>query len=363
MYAQDPELANLNALTSYLLLEDDDLIKNQNSFDVYDELSGWNGSLSNSGGISTLMMHKVKLGNQNILNLTGTEVDISSWKASINDGWNWLAYPLSRNIGINDALALLEAEEGDVIKNQTGFAIYDPFIGWSGTLSYMETGEGYMLRSSKDQEFSYPAIFKTKSGNNSGRNLKIAENSIAEVSGYSAYENNMNIVAEIVSEEDFDTVWVTDPEGRIRGKSVIVNLDSRRISYITVFGNAASDRNLLFELGTEESKTTTGVHVKFTPNAILGTVNNPVLLGMADRKTEVFPNPFSDKINIRIIAEKEQTKELILSNLVGNQVYQKAIELKAGENNFTVSPNIPAGVYFLKILMDDQKQVWKVIKR
>jgi hypothetical protein len=62
---------------------------------------------------------------------------------------NWLPY-LYGNQLTNEALAYFDAVDGDVIKSQNLFAIYDPIIGWNGTLNYLESGKGYMIKSTKN---------------------------------------------------------------------------------------------------------------------------------------------------------------------------------------------------------------------
>ena len=362
IYVEDPKLDDLNELTSTLSLEDDDLIKNQNTFDIYDDVSGWNGSLSNSGGITTKEMFKVKLANNNNLTLTGKEVDIATWGINVAKGWNWLSYPLSNNISINEALSLLEAEEGDVIKNQTAFAIYDPNVGWSGTLNYMEAGEGYMLKSSKDQAFNYPVVLKSKSGKTNGKILAEEIIPMTKISGWNYYEHNMNVVAEIISEEAYDTVWVVDSEGTVRGKSSVISFEGRLLSYITVFGNEESSKELMFQISKGASKKPTSVNFNFSPDVVLGTINDPVILGEEIAKSNVYPNPFTDHLNIGINADETGKAEITIANLTGNQVYKSEIELRSGYNRISVSPAIPAGVYFLTVIVDGQKKFWKIIK-
>jgi hypothetical protein len=69
-----------------------------------------------------------------------------------------LASFTSGNQLTNEALAYFDAVDGDVIKSQNLFAIYDPIIGWNGTLNYLESGKGYMIKSTKNKHSSIQAI-------------------------------------------------------------------------------------------------------------------------------------------------------------------------------------------------------------
>src|SRR5690606_3130126 len=109
--------------TDHIQLSTNDLIKSQSAFDLFDAATGWNGTLTAGGGMNTSNMYKVKLGTSNTLVLGGNEVDIPSRSANIMAGWNWLAYPLSNNVSLNEAMASYDPTEGDVIKNQKAFAI------------------------------------------------------------------------------------------------------------------------------------------------------------------------------------------------------------------------------------------------
>jgi hypothetical protein len=167
----DPNYLNLNALTQELNLETSDrlLSHSPSQLETYfkDEAnplnSGWSGSISANGGIIDRQMYKVNFANENILNIQGAPIDLSTWEFEVQKNWNWLPYPLSRNQATNEALAYFDAVDGDVIKSQNLFAIFDPINGWNGTLIYLETGTGYMIKSSKDQTLTYPRYLNKSS--------------------------------------------------------------------------------------------------------------------------------------------------------------------------------------------------------
>lgn len=358
LYAEDPHLININGLTSGLHLTDNDLIKSQLSFDIYDTQTGWDGSLSHSGGLSTANMYKVKLGSANRLRLGGEEVDASEWSTDISAGWNWLAYPLSNNVSINEALALLRPVEGDVIKNQRAFAIYDPVVGWSGTLRYLFAGEGYMLKAGLAQEFSYPDIFRsTRSGRSDQNNVN------ADVAGWASYAYNMSVVAEVDAATAYDSVWVVDTRGRVRGKSAITTIDGRALSYLTVFGNEADTESLRFFLGSDGSQVSASGSFRFTPDQVLGTVRDPYPLRTSEGKIDIYPNTFLKEIRIQFNAERAQGVAVRLRDIVGNEVYVRPHAVRQGYNEIVVAPEVKAGLYMLTLTLDGRKYSWKVIKK
>ncbi len=357
IFTEDAKLGDLNELTNSMQLSNNDMVKSQTSFDLYETNTGWNGSLTNDGGLSTAEMFKIKLAESNTLLLSGSEVDIDTWSFDVRNGWNWLAYPLSNNVSVNETLALLEANEGDVIKNQQAFAIYDPVVGWSGTLDYMIAGEGYMLKSSIDQSFTYPNIFIN------ARTSSSRENSIIEFDGWRSFEHNLSVVAEIVSDEPFTTVWVLDSKGKIRGKSEIMRMDGKNLSFITIYGDNRPTDQLFFYLGDEISKIATSTSIKFTANMLLGTVKNPVLLSVEDVGISVYPNAFSNNLKVQFSANFKQTADIVLLDATGKEMYRNSYEAVEGYNELSVEPNVPPGLYLLSVNINEKKEVFKVIKK
>lgn len=357
MYTEDPALSDLNTLTTGMLLADNDLIKGQLYFDVYDHQTGWGGSLTNTGGLSTLSMYKVKLQNAGSLLLGGNEVDISEWSAPVQAGWNWLSYPLSNNVSINEALALFDASEGDVIKNQRAFAIYDPVVGWSGTLRYLFAGEGYMLKASIPQEFTYPDIFRST---HSGR---LKHNEFPEINGWELYEHNMNVVAEIDGHGVYDTVWVMNQHGEVRGSAPVLESGRRKISFITIYGNAQEQEQLRFYLGNERRRIATAESTVFVPDKIMGTVNKPVLLSVAEHQFAVYPNTFTGSFRLEFNAVYEQRTSVVLMDVLGHEVYSNTLSVVPGSNSHTIEADVPEGLYVLNVVVDGAKHTWKLIRK
>ena len=82
----------------------------------------------------------------------------------VHQGWNRIAYNCPINLPLATALSDYtdEAQEGDIIKSQSEFAVLNIDAQgnrvWKGTLKFMQTGQGYMLRrqAEGDVVFFYP---------------------------------------------------------------------------------------------------------------------------------------------------------------------------------------------------------------
>ena len=69
-------------------------------------------------------------------------------------GWNWLGYPVSQTMSIDEAFAMTEVETLDVIVGQNGFAQFNG-EKWIGSLDVMSPGIGYMYYSQSAKNVVY----------------------------------------------------------------------------------------------------------------------------------------------------------------------------------------------------------------
>ena len=73
---------------------------------------------------------------------------------NLEQGWNWISYPRSEPMTIEEALSDFTPAEGDIIKSQTGMSQYQNGT-WTGSLSTLVPGTGYMYRSSDGSTRSF----------------------------------------------------------------------------------------------------------------------------------------------------------------------------------------------------------------
>ena len=83
------------------------------------------------------------------------------------------------------------------------------------------------------------------------------------------------------------------------------------------------------------------------------------------RKISFYPNPCNDFINVEFTPSKTKSTNIIISDILGNQVYRFDTEM--GGTQFQKKridlEEIPAGIYFLSVLDDNNKQTFKILKR
>ncbi|TRX68016.1 T9SS type A sorting domain-containing protein [Flammeovirga kamogawensis] len=360
----DSRFTDLDALTSQMQLSNGDRIVAQNEFDVYDQSIGWSGSISSNAGMTNVKMYKMKLTDANTLELKGDMVDNNNFEVTLANGWNWLPYPVLTNSSVNDALAYYEASNGDLIKGQDRFAIYDEFSGWVGTLSFLKRGEGYMLKSNgSSQQFSYPKVFS---------NARQKGDSNTEIDQFvnNAYEFNMSTIVEVP--DGYDQVYVyNNKQHDIRGVGNVVEIEGRNLAFITVYGNA--DENLTFSLKDNLQFTDAGEEFVFEDDAVYGTFITPIQLGeviasnrdidLNPGSLKVYPNPSSSEFNLSFQLDKGHDYHLIVYSMNGRVVEKQDITGVVGANVVTIGETYNTGVYVVEIITSDGTFTERIIKK
>jgi hypothetical protein len=177
-------------------------------------------------------MFMVKMTEAQDLSFAGHAVDLKTETIEVAPGWNWIGYPGTKIISIADAFAGLEPHDGDVVKSQTSFAMYDGYE-WNGTLGALIPGEGYMLRNtaSEARSFTYPIATASVVRKAPVRRIS---NDFTPVDHHQ-YSGNMNIVARVTMD---DGVLTNSDIAVYAGEEcrAATATDSQGFAYITVPG-------------------------------------------------------------------------------------------------------------------------------
>ena len=130
-------------------------IKGQNRSIRY--LPAQNKWVGNLNTLDLTKMYIITVGADAEITLEGMRVNPAEMPITINNGTNWIAFPLGESMALSDAFAGF-AVNGDVVKGQNSSARY---VGnrWVGKLTTLEAGEGYLYNSaaSGDRTFTFPA--------------------------------------------------------------------------------------------------------------------------------------------------------------------------------------------------------------
>ena len=345
-FVEDNRFNDVKATFDGLALQDDDQIKSQNEFTRF-ENNNWFGSLNT---IENIKMYKVKLADENSLRLIGNDVDETNVNLTINEGWNWLPFPIHRNISLQEALAFYNPTDGDVIKDQYTFAIYDTSSGWSGTLNYMQSNRGYMIKSGASQTLNYPNSENAAKSDSSGQ-----EHAAETIALFSKYKANMSIVAEVRTNEKYSEVLVYDLEDNLRGIAPIVTLNNKKVSFISVFSNANDVLKFKLSDGITAVDITSGF--VFENNKVLGTLKNPVILSLESLSTDdlflnnivVYPNPFSNKLIVSSVNQIEKVTKIEVYSTIGALISRVLVKT---DETIIDTASFAKGIYLIKLTSD-----------
>ena len=326
--------------------------------------------------------------NPQTLSISGTPVDVTKTPITLKGSrWSYISYLPQVNMKVKDALAGYEASDEDVIKSQSGFAMYDSQNGWVGNLTYLEPGKGYMFyrKATSDTTFVYPNL--SGSLTNGGRFMSgITEKEAGKVnnletpvSGNFNFAENMTVVAIIGNKFQLrkgDNV-LAYVDGKLRSKAQAVT--NAAINSKTFFLNIAGAHNqpvyfMIERNGEIIAESTTAVG--FQPNSIIGTVSKPLVIHVRKvmQGVVIYPNPFSDQVNISVnltggLISRVHEIQLSVYNVAGqliinrpkekinNGVYQTFWDGKRADG-----AECPAGIYFINIKIDGVLKIYKVIK-
>lgn len=162
---------------------------------VEDSRLGWMGDLTE---LLPTQMYKLQMDSPRTLQLSGRLFNAGFRSLPYYEGWNWMGYPLAHVMTPGEALARMEAEEGDFLVGQDGMATYADGQ-WTGTLQEMVPGQGYMLRSAHGGNLFYNATAQASARRANGARTGLKAAGLPE--GWAVdkhrYPSVMGIVAQL----------------------------------------------------------------------------------------------------------------------------------------------------------------------
>ena len=109
-----------------------------------------------TGGLTTLesgKAYKVLADEAVTLTLSGQPHDDTTARVELKKGWNWMAYPCGEAKSI--AAAITNAEAGDTMVSQDGTTATYNGSSWTGTLTLLTPGQGFLYRSTSDKTLRF----------------------------------------------------------------------------------------------------------------------------------------------------------------------------------------------------------------
>ncbi|HSU52079.1 MAG TPA: LamG-like jellyroll fold domain-containing protein, partial [Segetibacter sp.] len=360
----------------------DDVIKNDaagKGFANYTSNGGWTGSLKT---LDNLSLYKLKATYAQALTVNGTPANVTTTAIPLKGAqWNYISYLPQINSTLKEALAGYKAVDEDVIKSQTGFAMYSAQNGWIGSLTYLEPGKGYMLyrKRSNDTAFYYPAI-NGSLGGRVGAGADILNTGENPVPANFIHSDNMTIVAIVAPDFDYrsgDSI-IAFVNGEMRGKSKpVYNPEITKNTYFFNIGGDAEQPVVFMVERNGQIVAQSNTIFSYRTNSNIGTLRKPVELHFEKQSQNItiYPNPFNNSTNISmdlrgLIGTNDHKIQVSIIDVAGKLVMQRPLQTVSG-TGFTTTWNgrsntgsvCSKGTYFINIMVDGVPHVYKVIKQ
>lgn len=326
-----------------------DVIKGKNAFAVSSS-KNFRGELRS---VSIGQMYKINMIEAHDLSLVGKKVNASDTSVTIKPNWNWIGFNSSVNMPLSNAFADLNPVDGDMVKGQSGFAVYENYE-WVGTLTALTPGKGYMYKSMSEQTrtFHYPSHVESL------RSL-IAKETTTEtqfdVVDETVYPGNMTLIGKVMDghvDVKEAQVGVFDEKGVCRGA---VSLDEDGLAFLTIAGESAGD-SLLFKVIYNGELYTIKQGLAYEDDAALGSIDKAYVIQLVpvDKTDDVLNDhiyvyPTIADVELSV-ASDFMIKGYSISDLEGRILKSESVEA----TNLSVNvSDLQQGSYFIQIMTDE----------
>ena len=121
----------------------------------YPQSNAWYGTLT---AIEPGKMYKIQTSAACTISLSGIPANPVEHPITLSPGYTWIGFIGTEEVEINAALANLSPANSDMIKSNNLYAIYIPGRGWTGSLTSLRPGKGYIYNSkaSGNKTFTFP---------------------------------------------------------------------------------------------------------------------------------------------------------------------------------------------------------------
>jgi pimeloyl-ACP methyl ester carboxylesterase len=237
---------------------------------ISDPLFGLIGNLDAMYGGSS---YKIKADQPYSHTFMGHLYDPEGSPIRLHNGWNWISYPYFEELDIDETVK--NAEEGDYLVSQTGFAEYANG-NWDGSLGMFVPGMGYLYKSASDKnlQWNIPAVARSRGGR-----VRIDSGTSGMVDIF-RYPNTMNVTAQIVldgmrqSADAYNLYAFVGDE--LRGASLHNGMNC----YLTIYGDEPVAVSFILESTVTGETFLADETLKFR-NDVVGSRKSPFVLNFS----------------------------------------------------------------------------------
>ena len=291
----------------------------------------WNGGLTS---FAYNKMYKLNATSAFVETMVGEPTVAADVDITLNSGWNWIGYPCQAANSLNAAFASAEPQDGDIVKNQTAFAIYTEGE-WVGSLTSVQPGDGYMYSNTAAKKtFNFPKpVVSGKRSANITSNLSLLT---------SNFKDNMTMIAVVMNGDEI----VENAEVSVFAGAELCGLSTATVNgkhFLTIGGEGAEQ--LTYVVKTAEGEYLLQQSDIFQKDVMKGSMAQPYVLQLAET-TAIDMAQMSNIKSIQLIDASGRTIG------TSEKLYTKD-DLK----------RLPAGVYFQQVtLKNGQTRVQKMTR-
>ena len=328
-------------------------IKGQDGYVGYNSAYGiWtNGGLM---AITNTDMYMINMKEAHTINLTG-EFAEEGYEIPLNEGWNWIGYPVREEINVTDALANLTPKEGDAFKSQNKSAYFtggawrieggwDRMIPGQGYKYYRKPGNG-------NTSLIYSTEVKPSSESDDNRGIN------HWVANATKYPGNMTVIAMLnidgeAASDNYEVAAFANGECRGSARPFYVEEMDAYVMIMTINGEEVEE--LTFKCydvnyGTEYELSN---RFNYSDDAILGSIDEPYMffmntLGIEESSlndVNIYPNPTTTDRAINLQATCDNVE---VFNALGVKVAEY-------QNVDTIDALETAGVYVIRVTINGE---------
>ena len=321
----------------------------------------WAGGLQNSG-INFSQMYKIETSANTTFTLNSTVLNPAEVTITLNPSCNWISYPLTQNMSLNEAFANANPVSGDMVGSyESGFAQY--FNGaWYGGLQTLEPGQGYTYTSNATgtKTFTYPAVTRCATQ----PNATTAYNNWKPVVGKHPDAMSILVKANIdgveLDSENAEVAAFANGECRGSAKLMYVEPIDAYVAFLTVYG--VDDETFSFKLYNEDNEFDANEQIVMRSNGFVGQLTNPFILhSNTSDEFSLFPNPVNrgEKVRMEMASQLNLNHAKVeIYNALGalvrtEQLNQTIVEMPGFETAGVYTVKVSDGnvVYFSKLVV------------
>lgn len=355
-----PAFNDINMALAGFNAQPADAIKSQGAIAQLNSKRTWEGTLS---ALDYKEMYKFKVDKVQQFAVNGARVVSDTVNIELQSGWNWIGFPSTKQITVREALSSLHPSDGDILKSQQQFAVFDATLGWMGSLNYLVPGSGYML-SVQNPDTLVIAGNTTKSAfteSNSYPHIPASASNITLVSRLNL-DNAQNYT--LKAYVDNELCGIARPQ----------QIDAQKpLFFITV--NSQNGKTIRFEANNGGQALVADEKVEFLQDAHYGKTSKPHIFNFTSSLVDDFaetdqisvsPNPTQGSLWVKLSLMQKRNVEFEIFNALGvklfvidNTNYSKGIHKIDLSSKFQPLNN---AVYILKVKLDNSEKYYRIIR-